>query len=129
MTWNEVLLNVVNTFLGLVVTALVPYLFSLLRNKLKAEYQIKYLEKFQDIVTTAVTQVQQTYVSEMRKAGTFDKMAQATAFCKARDAVLAMLNEKTKEIVTEAVGDFEMYMKNKIEEAVYDNKLVETTAE
>lgn len=125
MSWNEILLDIINTILRIIITIGIPYVFGLIRARVKADIQVKYLGKFEELVVSAVTQVQQTYVSEMRKAGTFDKVAQATAFCKARDAVLTMMNEKTKEIVTEAVGDFEAYLKNKIEEAVYDVKLTE----
>lgn len=125
MTWNEVLLNVVNTLLGLVITVGIPYLFNIVSKRIKVDIQLKYLGKFEEIVISAVAQVQQTYVDEIRKAGTFDKVAQATAFCKARDAVLKMLDEKTKEIITEAVGDFEAYMKSKIEESVHDMKVFE----
>ena len=125
MTWNEVLLNLVNTLFRIMITVGIPYLFSIISKRIKVDIQLKYLNKFEEIVISAVTQVQQTYVDEIRKAGSFDKVAQATAFCKARDAVLKMLDEKTKEIVTEAVGDFEAYMKNKIEESVHNMKVFE----
>ena len=122
MNWNEILLNIIDKLLELVIALGIPYAFSLIRAKVKSDIQIKYLNKVQAFVVDAVAQVQQTYVSEMRKAGTFDKVAQATAFCKAREAVFAMMNERTKEIVTEAVGDIEVYIKNAIEARVYDVK-------
>ena len=125
MTWNEVLLNLVNTLFRIMITVGIPYLFSIISKRIKVDIQLKYLNKFEETVISAVTQVQQTYVDEIRKAGSFDKVAQATAFCKARDAVLKMLDEKTKEIVTEAVGDFEAYMKSKIEESVHNMKVFE----
>lgn len=125
MSWNDVLLNTINTLLGLIVTVAIPYLFNMIRVKMKADLQLKYLEKVENLVATAVTEVQQTYVSEMRKAGSFDKEAQIKAFNMAKEAVLSMMNEKTKEIVTEAVGDFEAYIKGKIEAAVYDTKYFE----
>ena len=125
MTWNEVLLNVVNTILGLIITVGLPYVFSLVRNMAKVDIQRKYLDRAEHLVEDAVAQVQQTYVSEMKKQNMFDKTAQAIAFGKARDAVLEMMNERTKEIVTEAVGDFEAYLKNLIEAAVHDVKYFE----
>ena len=122
MNWSEVILYAIETLLGLIISVGIPFLFNIIRAKLKAEIQIKYLNKFEGIVSDAVTQVEQTYVSEMRKHGLFDKDAQAEAFKKAKDAVLAMMNEETKKIVTEAIGDFDEYLRNKIETEVYTNK-------
>lgn len=122
ITWSSVVLYVIETMLGLIVTVGVPYLFGLIRAKFKGDMQEKYLAMTEQFVRDAVTQVQQTYVSELRKGGVFDKDAQARAFEMARDATLAMMNEKAKNIVVEAVGDFEAYLKSLIEANVYELK-------
>ena len=122
MTWYDVLMKIIETAIGLIVTVGIPYIFSLLQRNIKSDTQARYLKKVEELVRAAVVQVQQTYVEDMKAAGKFDSELQKVAFQKARDAVLYMLNEETKKIVVDAVGDFDVYIRNKIEEAVSDIK-------
>ena len=122
MTWYDVLMKIIETAIGLIVTVGIPYIFSLLQRNIKSDTQARYLKKVEELVRAAVVQVQQTYVEDMKAAGKFDSELQKVAFQKARDAVLYMLNEETKKIVIDAVGDFDVYIRNKIEEAVSDIK-------
>lgn len=122
MTWYDVLMKIIETAIGLIVTVGIPYIFSLLQRNIKSDTQARYLKKVGELVRAAVVQVQQTYVEDMKAAGKFDSELQKVAFQKARDAVLYMLNEETKKIVIDAVGDFDVYIRNKIEEAVSDIK-------
>lgn len=82
----------------------------------------KYLTMLDDTVTTCVQTTNQTYVDALKKAGSFDKAAQEQAFQQTYQAVLGILADEAKEYLTEAVGDFEALLKNKIEASVKENK-------
>ena len=82
----------------------------------------KYLGMLTDTVITCVETTNQTYVDALKKAGSFDKDAQKEAFTKTYQAVLTILTEEAKDYLTEAVGDFETLLTNKIEAAVKESK-------
>jgi hypothetical protein len=122
MGWNEILMYVIETVLKLVVAVAIPYGFNILRKKLKNDTQIKYLGKFEKLVADAVNQVQQTYVNNLKAQDMFDKEAQLEALAKVKSAVLNMMNNRMQEIVIDAVGDFDTYMRNLIESEVFKIK-------
>lgn len=122
MGWNEILMYIIETILKLVVAVAIPYGFKLLRNKIQNDTQIKYLNKFEKLVADAVNQVQQTYVENMKAENLFDKQAQIDAFAMVKANVLNMMNDRMQEIVIDAVGDFDEYMRNIIESEVFKMK-------
>ena len=119
MTWNEVIMYIIETVLKLIVLVIVPYLFNQIRLKLKNDTQIKYLGMFEQLVKDAVSQVQQTYVENMKAEDLFDEKAQIEAFDMVKSTVLNMMNDRMMKIVIEAVGDFDEYLRNKIEAQVF----------
>lgn len=119
MTWNEVIMYIIETVLKLIVLVIVPYLFNQIRLKLKNDTQIKYLGMFEQLVKDAVSQVQQTYVENMKAEDLFDEKAQIEAFDMVKGTVLNMMNDRMMKIVIEAVGDFDEYLRNKIEAQVF----------
>lgn len=122
MTWNEVLMNIINVVFKLVITAAIPYLFSLAKAKVHGDIQNKYLDRAEQLVREAVNQVQQTYVENMKAEDLFDEKAQLEALDMVKSNVLSMMNSKMMEIVMEAVGDFDEWVRNIIESQVYTNK-------
>lgn len=122
MTWNDVVMYAINTMFKLLIVAVIPYLCRLLRAKLKNDTQVKYLSLFEDIVKDAVGQVQQTYVANMKAENLFDLEAQRTAFDMVKSTVVNSMNQKMMDVVTEAIGDFDEYLRNKIEAQVYSLK-------
>ena len=119
MTWNEVIMYIIETILKLIVLVIVPYLFNQIRIKLQNDTQIKYLGMFEQLVKDAVSQVQQTYVENMKAEDLFDEKAQIEAFDMVKSTVLNMMNDRMMKIVMEAVGDFDEYLRNKIEAQVF----------
>ena len=119
MTWNEVIMYIIETVLKLIVLVIVPYLFNQIRIKLQNDVQIKYLGMFEQLVKDAVSQVQQTYVENMKAEDLFDEKAQIEAFDMVKGTVLNMMNDRMMKIVIEAVGDFDEYLRNKIEAQVF----------
>lgn len=122
MTWNEVIMYIIEIVLKLLVVAIIPYLFKMGRVKLQNDTQIKYLGRFEQLVKDAVSQVQQTYVENMKAEDLFDKKAQIEAFDMVKSTVLNMMNDRMMQIVMEAVGDFDEYLRNKIEAEVFTMK-------
>ena len=119
MTWNEVIMYIIETMLKLIVVVIVPYLFNQIRIKLQNDVQIKYLGMFEQLVKDAVSQVQQTDVENMKAEDLFDEKAQIEAFDMVKSTVLNMMNDRMVKIVMEAVGDFDEYLRNKIEAQVF----------
>lgn len=126
--WNEILLFIIETVLKLVVAVAIPCGFNLLRTKIKNDTQIKYLNKFEQLVADAVNQVQQTYVEHMKAEDLFDEQAQAEALVKVKATVINMMNDRMQEIVIDAVGDFDTYMRSLIESEVFKMKNKTVTA-
>ena len=123
MTWNEVLMYVIEVAFKLILTAGIPMVFALVKQKLHNDTQVKYLNMAEQMIHDAVVQVQQTYVSCLKADELFDRDAQIIAFNMAKDAVLKLMNEEMKEAVIDSVGDFETFINNKIEAEVYETKI------
>ena len=119
-TWNEVIMYIIETVLKLIVVVLIPYLANLVRVKVKNDKQAKYLDLAEKLIRDAVTQVQQTYVENMKAEDLFDKQAQAEAFERVKANVISVMNKEMIDIVIEAVGDFDSYMRNIIEAQVFE---------
>lgn len=120
--WNEVLMYFIEVVLKLIISAVIPYLFVQIGKNFKSDAAKKYLDMFEKLVADAVTQVQQTYVENMKAEDLFDKNAQEKAFEMVKENVLKMMNSRMQTIVTDAVGDFDEYIRNLIESQVYKMK-------
>lgn len=119
MTWNQVIMYIIETVFKLLIVAVIPYLANLVRKNLNSDTQVKYLDRFEQLVKDAVAQVQQTYVENMKAEDLFDEKAQKEAFDMVKVNVLSMMNSRMMDIVMEAVGDFDEYIRNLIEAQVY----------
>lgn len=86
------------------------------------EYAAKYLSMVTETVTDCVIATNQTYVEALKAEGNFDAEAQKIALEKTLSAVLDILSDDAKEYLEEAYGDFNVFIINKIEAVVNDNK-------
>ena len=88
--------------------------------KIKTENEVldKYIDMLTDTITSCVIATNQTYVDSLKKEGSFDAEAQKKAFTMTYKAVLDILTEDAKKYLTEAIGDFDTYLKQKIEAEV-----------
>lgn len=84
--------------------------------------QKKYIDMIEDTITTCVIATNQTYVESLKNQGKFDAEAQKIAFEKTYQAVITVLNEDIKEYIKEMNGDLEIYLTQKIEFFVNENK-------
>lgn len=91
-------------------------------NSSNNELEKKYLIMLNNIITDCVIATTQTYVESLKKQGKFDAEAQKEAFNLTLNAVLNILNDDAKKVLTEAVGDLNLYISQKIEAEVNLNK-------
>ena len=93
-----------------------------LKKKTDNELLNKYIDMAANTIADCVTTTNQTYVEEQKKEGKFDEEAQKVAFQKTLNAVLALLTKEAKDYLTEAYGDLNLYLTNKIESTVNEKK-------
>lgn len=125
--------NVVKQIFELVIFPLLgigtTYLIILINTKIKElkkqsdnDLEKKYLDMLNNTITDCVLATNQTYVNELKKQGKFDLDAQKIAFQKTYENVMALLTDEAKKYLSEALGDLQTYVNNKIEAEVLLNK-------
>ena len=113
--------------LGVLTTFLVRYInakMKALADTTNDEKQKKYIEMLNNTITDCVIATTQTYVDTLKKQGKFDKEAQEQAFLMTFNAVSSLLTEESKKYLNEAIGDLDLYIKQKIESEVNINKTI-----
>lgn len=90
-----------------------------------ALYQ-KYLTMLNETIVNAVTTTNQTYVNALKEKGQFDAAAQAEAFNKTYQSVVAVLGEEAQKYLSSAIGDLNEYIRTSIERQVSVEKLINT---
>ena len=131
MDWKDLLIYIIQTLCGLVITVGIPFLFTLLRKKVKDEKIARLLTRVENIVKQTVILINQTCVDALKEEGLFDKEAQKAAFEMCKEKVLAMLNDEAIVAIAETFGDYEEWIRTLIEAYVRENKLeyIEITEE
>ena len=86
-----------------------------LKQKKNNDLYHKYLDMLEDTITQCVLATTQTYVDSLKKEGAFNADAQKVAFTKTYTNVMKILSAEAKEYLTEALGDLETYVYNRIE--------------
>ena len=123
MTWKDLLIYIIQTLCGIVITVGIPYIFTLIRKKIKDEKLERIINRVENIVSKTVILVNQTYVDALKEADMFDTEAQKAAFEMCKEKVLAMLNEESINAIAETFGDFDEWIRTLIEAYVRDNKM------
>lgn len=129
MDWMEILEQFFMVVLIPLLGALTVFICNLLNAKNKQiqtevdnELCKKYANMLTETIKECVVATNQTYVESLKQKGEFGVEAQKEAFQKTYEAVLAILSEDAKEYLTNAFGDLTVYITNKIEEEVVENK-------
>lgn len=86
-----------------------------LKRKKNDDLYHKYLDMLEDTIVQCVLATTQTYVDSLKKEGAFDADAQKVAFTKTYTNIMKILSDEAKEYLTEALGDLEVYVYNRIE--------------
>lgn len=111
--------------LGVLTTFLVKWLqikSSELQIKMDNDVADKYMDMLTNTITECVLATNQTYVETLKQQNKFDLEAQKIAFDKTSEAVMAILTEDAKKYLESAVGDLELFIRQKIEAEVNLNK-------
>lgn len=134
MEFNEMINNVLYTVLTAILPVAAYYIVSLIKAKInestiieesvKNETISNIIKDALDDVMDAVLHVNQTYVDSLKTSGKFDKEAQSEAFNKAYSEAVKLISVGTKEIIEEAYGSFDEWLKSKIESSVKRAKIV-----
>ena len=129
MNYTEFITNIFQVciipLLGVLTTFLVKWLqikSNELQIKMDNEVANKYMDMLTNTITECVLATNQTYVEALKQQNKFDIEAQKIAFDKTSEAVMAILTEDAKEYLESAVGDLELFIKQKIEAEVNFNK-------
>lgn len=129
MDWVELLSKIFEVciipLLGVLTTFLVKFIqvkSAEIKETTNNELANKYIAMLTDTITDCVIATNQTYVEALKKAGTFDAAAQKAAFNMTCESVLSILTDDAKEYLTNAVGDLNAYITQKIEAEVNNNK-------
>lgn len=109
--------------------ALSGYLIAFINNKSNAlkenaknDKEKKYIDMLNSTITDCVIATTQTYVESLKKQGQFDMEAQKVAFTMTYNAVINLLTEEAEEYLSEAIGDLNLYITQRIESEVKLNK-------
>lgn len=129
MNYTELITNIFQVciipLLGVLTTFLVKWLqikSSELQIKMDNEVANKYMDMLTNTITECVLATNQTYVEALKQQNKFDLEAQKIAFNKTSEAVMAILTEDAKKYLESAVGDLELFIRQKIEAEVNLNK-------
>lgn len=76
------------------------------------------INKAGDIILAAVETTNQNFVDQLKKDGKFDREAQEQAFKNTLDLVYKLLSEEAKELIEDAFGDLETYLRVIIEKVI-----------
>lgn len=118
MSWNDVLIDVVNVAFKAIITLTIPYLFSLIAQKVKNDKVKDAMKQGEEFVVESVGMVNQTFVDQLKKDGKFDKEAQQQAFAMCFENWKMIASDKLKEAITKEVGNIDEWLTSKIEYTV-----------
>lgn len=112
-------------FAGIYIVNLIKAKTEETKMNIDSETQKKYLTMIEDTIITCVIATNQTYVETLKQQGKFDQEAQKIAFNKTFDAVLKVLNDDVKNYIVEISGDLNIFLTQKIEFYVNENKITQ----
>ncbi len=126
---NELVFNLLMTVITGAVTVVSAYAVTLIQKKgAQAAAQTDSIKQkdaiaeITDAVSTAVSATSQTYVDELKKAGSFDAEAQKQALLMSFSACIKALSPAAKTFIEMAYGDLNEYLTGRIEAEVRAQK-------
>jgi hypothetical protein len=120
---NEIVVNVIAVVVTSVVIPLVTLLGAKLtqwiNGRIKDDETKKVVKEINQIVSTNVSFVFQTYVDNLKKKDKFDDKAQSYALRYAHEKILNDLGDIAKEHILEHYGDINGWITTQIESTIY----------
>lgn len=125
MDWIALLTEIFEVCVLPLLGVLAIYLTNFIRSKCedlteksKNETMDKYIYMLGETISTCVIATKQTYVEALKKDKIFDANAQKEALQMTLNAVMNILTDEAKTYLTEAYGDLNAYIVQKIEAEV-----------
>ena len=126
MQWQEI----VYTVIALLITAVVMYGITQLKNYISTKLKDGNLKNFLNItlssIQTAVKSTYQTYVESIKGTEDWTTDAQQTALNAALETAKASLSSDVQEYIKTTYGDVDTWIKTQIEATLYDLKNTST---
>lgn len=126
MQWQEI----VYTVIALLVTSVVMYGITQLKNYIATKLKDGNLKNFLNIallsIQTAVKSTYQTYVESIKGTKDWTTDAQQTALNAALETAKASLSSDVQEYIKTTYGDVDTWIKTQIEATLYDLKNTST---
>lgn len=123
MDWAEIGTQVIVGIVGVLITGL-GTLITILINKFVKDSKLKnLLLSLNEVVKNAVLEVQQTYVDNLKKNGTFDLEAQKEALAQALNLIKQNLSSDTLKWLQDNYTDIDSYLKGLIEATIGSIKI------
>ena len=121
----ELLTQIVEVAIIPLLGVLTAYIVKFINTKIEtisenrdSDLEKKYLEMLNNTITDCVIATSQTYVEALKKQNAFTPEAQKEAFKLTYEAVVNIMSEDATVYLTEAVGDLQLYIQQKIEAEV-----------
>lgn len=74
--------------------------------------------RVEKIIEACVIATNQTYVEALKRDGAFTKEAQMEAFTQTLNKIMGIVTAELKLLIIDSVGDFDLFIQTKLEEAV-----------
>jgi hypothetical protein len=126
INYNEMIYAILSVIVTAVLIPLIrtggTALVELVKTKINNAKVAAYLDSANDAVMTAVAETMQTFVSELKKTGTWSQASWAEAFSKSKDRAIVIMGTATLEALPDIVGDVQAWLTAKIEAATLAQK-------
>lgn len=129
MDWLDLLRTVIEVCVFPLLAILTKYLtdwisqkIATLRKTSQNELIDKYLLRLDKLISDCVNATTQAYVDSLKKQDIFDAEAQKQALSMTYDAVKTLITDEAAAVLSDALGDIDEYILQKIETTVKENK-------
>lgn len=114
----KLICEIVLGILGVCVPIIVKYITAYIKSKTDNQA----IQEAADDVGDVVTQVNQTFVDDLKKDGTFTDEKKTEAFTKALSLAKELITADTQKLITKYKGDFDTWLNTQIETWVSKKK-------
>lgn len=124
MTWNDILIEIVNVAFKAVTLIVLPYLAAKVGENIHNERVAKLVKKGEEFVVKSVEMINQTFVESLKAEGNFDAEAQKKAFKLCYENWMAMASDEVKSAIIEQVADLDTWLNTMIEARIAEGKTI-----
>jgi hypothetical protein len=118
MDWSLILSTFSTAVIIPVITLIGTYLIKWIKKKIQQEELERCIKITNDCVKDSVREISQTYVSKLDKSE-WNAETKAQAFDLAKNSILESMGKGVKSTVEKNIGDFDSWLKSKIEAEVH----------